>query len=1247
MIPYKKSMSWIVIITFFVSLFAGTGALYPKAASAYDAPPKDQGHSGPNPDDPPPQEPPPETCPIHGSPVHLRTGNYFYSNQDLLIPGRGFSLQIVRDYDSQNEHEGPFGYGWSFQLLMELIRVTEGDEDYAIVRRGDGVRLKFKDNGDGTFTPPAGRYDTLVQNADGSYDLIKKTGTCSSCAETAHFDTGGHLLYKRDGNGNQMGFSYDGTGKVATVTDASGRQLTFSYGINNKISKVTDPAGREFFYTYDAAGNLASYADPLGNTATYAYDGNHNLTSIVDPRGNTLHTITYDSSERASTYTEKGGARQLSYYPDTNRTDQRDPNGNTWQYYYNDTGQMTQKRDPIGNQLTYTWDDNQNWTGTTDARGYTTSYTYDSNGNRLTETDPLGNTTTYTYDSANNKVATITDSMGRVTSYEYDSNGNRTKIIRDYGGSLQNETVLTYDGDGLLTSTTDPIGNTTAYTYDTYGNLIQVTDALGNATTYTYDALGNKLTETDSRGYTTTYGYDLLGRLTSVRDALDNTTTYSYDASGNIVSVTDQAGNTVTYAYDSYNQLVQLTDPLGNITQYAYDARGNRTSMTDANGNTTNYTYNAVDQLTSETNAIGHVTSYTYDGNGNRLTVTDANGNTTTNTYDALNRVTRTTYPDSAFETVAYDAVGNIIGTTDRNGNTVSKTYDALNRLLAITYPDSTVTNYTYDLNGNILTAGNAGISYAFAYDTLNRVMQVNNVTLGKSVSYSYLCCGLKDSMTNSEGGITSYTYDALKRLTSLSNSFGETTTYTYDNLSKIIRKDLANGSYTNYSYDAASRLTSLVNMTSGSSVISSYAYSLDNNGNRTSMTTPAGAHNYSYDNIYQLLQATHPVSSTEAYTYGPVHNRLTSADHNDWTYDGNNRLTSYNGLSYTYDANGNMISKTDTALSQVASYQYDYENKLKRIDYPDGTYSEYRYDPFGNRIKKDVNGTVTWFVYDLVKALPDVIGEYDGGGSLVAAYTHGRLLDELISMRRGGNSYYYFKDGLGSVTSLSDITEGVINAYEYDGFGNVVAKTESVTNPYGYTGRKIDAESGLMYYRSRYYDPDVGRFITVDPIEFAGGINIYGYVLNNPANFIDPFGLFDWGAFIGKRIKFGNYVGQDVSDGRRDIRDGYKAKGNVPAVSCEDKCAKRHDQDYSNDGITQENRNCPSERDKTKKYDNNLIDCLIACLAMRYTIYGPAFFIPSIFFDELKSEYYKRPKSYKGNRTNPSLYHLPELSVL
>jgi RHS repeat-associated protein len=270
-------------------------------------------------------------------------------------------------------------------------------------------------------------------------------------------------------------------------------------------------------------------------------------------------------------------------------------------------------------------------------------------------------------------------------------------------------------------------------------------------------------------------------------------------------------------------------------------------------------------------------------------------------------------------------------------------------------------------------------------------------------------------------------------------------------------------------------------------------------------MTTLTGSHNYSYDPTYQLTQATHPASSTENYTYGPVHNRLTSTGHSNWTYNNTNELVSYNSTTFNYDANGNTISKTDA--SGTSDYQSDYENRLKRIDNPDGTYSEYHYDPFGNRIKKDVNGLVTWFVYDLMKKLPDVITEYDNSGSLLSSYTHGPGIDEVISMRRGGSSYFYLKDGLGSTTSLSDNTEILVNTYEYDAFGNVISKTETVSNPYGYTGRSFDSESGLMYYRARYYDPITGRFITVDPIGFNGGINSYIYVANNPINLVDPDG--------------------------------------------------------------------------------------------------------------------------------------------
>jgi RHS repeat-associated protein len=166
--------------------------------------------------------------------------------------------------------------------------------------------------------------------------------------------------------------------------------------------------------------------------------------------------------------------------------------------------------------------------------------------------------------------------------------------------------------------------------------------------------------------------------------------------------------------------------------------------------------------------------------------------------------------------------------------------------------------------------------------------------------------------------------------------------------------------------------------------------------------------------------------------------------------------------------------------------------------------------------VKKDVNGKVNWFVYDFTKILSDVLAEYDNSGILLASYSHGAEIDNVISMRKNNKSYYYLTDGLGSITSIIDHSESQANTYLYDSYGSVIQKTESVSNPYGYTGRRLDDESGLMYYRARYYSPDIGRFITADPIGFLAGINLYTYSSNNPISYTDPTGKLAILAFLG-----------------------------------------------------------------------------------------------------------------------------------
>jgi RHS repeat-associated protein len=110
--------------------------------------------------------------------------------------------------------------------------------------------------------------------------------------------------------------------------------------------------------------------------------------------------------------------------------------------------------------------------------------------------------------------------------------------------------------------------------------------------------------------------------------------------------------------------------------------------------------------------------------------------------------------------------------------------------------------------------------------------------------------------------------------------------------------------------------------------------------------------------------------------------------------------------------------------------------------------------------------------------------------------------------MVRSGASSYYEQDGLSSVTSLSGSMGALANSYTYDTFGNLAASTGMLGNPFQYTGREYDPETGLRYYRARYYDPSIGRFTSQDPIGFRGGINFYSYVKNQPSNLTDPSGL-------------------------------------------------------------------------------------------------------------------------------------------
>jgi RHS repeat-associated protein len=209
-------------------------------------------------------------------------------------------------------------------------------------------------------------------------------------------------------------------------------------------------------------------------------------------------------------------------------------------------------------------------------------------------------------------------------------------------------------------------------------------------------------------------------------------------------------------------------------------------------------------------------------------------------------------------------------------------------------------------------------------------------------------------------------------------------------------------------------------------------------------------------------------------------------------------------GTSYNYDNNGSLTSKSDGT-----AYTWDFENRLTQVTLPgSGGTVTFKYDPFGRRIQKAfIQGTTTTttnYVYDGANAVEEV----DANAVVLARYTQGMGIDEPLAELRSSTTSYYEADGLDSITSLSNTAGALANTYTYDSFGKLTASTGTIVNPFQYTARDSDSETGLRYYRARYYDQNVGRFISEDPIAFGAGTNLYAYVGNSPTDLVDPFGL-------------------------------------------------------------------------------------------------------------------------------------------
>ena len=440
-------------------------------------------------------------------------------------------------------------------------------------------------------------------------------------------------------------------------------------------------------------------------------------------------------------------------------------------------------------------------------------------------------------------------------------------------------------------------------------------------------------------------------------------------------------------------------------------------------------------------------------------------------------------------ETFNYNNDRELTKRTMKDSQSITYQYDTLGRLSKVTYPDDTVT-YAYNSNSLITNASNneGNVSYNHYYaDLISKERTSITGYPTKEVKYDVF-----SPYWYVRGDITTerkFDYDTTGRLSDIADA-----DFYYDKSGKMSRTYISGG-YDNFTYDAAGRLTK-IDPAAGTDI----DYTYDKTNNILSKATSL----YGYDPVYQLITGTNPV---ETYTYDKVGNRLTSTGVN-YTYDAHNKLISMTGGTFTYDLNGNMTSKTIGGVT--TNYTWNSKGQLTKA--VKGTMTvDYIYDAIGRRTIKKINdnGVITQRRY--IHQGDQVIEIRDGSDNEVLQIFNGPRIDMLMYAKKGATTYRYYRDHLGNITQITDGTNGY--TYSYDAFGNPTiapVNAPTVENPFMFNGREWDSEVGLYYYRARYYDPELGRFISADPINLSGGINLYAYVGGNPVNRVDPFGL-DW----------------------------------------------------------------------------------------------------------------------------------------
>ncbi|MBS1992675.1 MAG: RHS repeat-associated core domain-containing protein [Cyanobacteria bacterium SZAS LIN-3] len=1108
-------------------------------------------------------------------PVNIRTGNYLYRHTDISVGSGGFpyELKFETNYDSNQRFvAGTLGLGWrhnwsnaitvgsdglvgmgsespisgaaalaSLFVSLDLMSDTALPVDKYVmsslvdqwwvdqltnnivtVSLPDFRDLVYTLLPDGSYNPPQ-RETSQLTLAAGNYTHTTPQKIVSA------FNSSGQLTSVVFPFGVTIALTYT-AGQLTKVANNLGRSLTIGNS-SGRVATVTDGV-RTISYGYDLSQNLTNFSDALSQGYVFAYSSPGLMQSYFKPQNpaTACVTNTFDSLGRVQSQVDILG-HSHTFYLAGSRSEVIDPVGNSEVTYYDQFTNPIKFVDALGYVTTQQYDNLGRLTLQVNPELDTIAYSYDVQNNVLTKlrSPKPGSSLTpllekYEYDPLWNKVNKVTDPNNNVTTSNYDPvTGSLLSVTYPSvlsGGSMVAPVLgMTYNGFGQLSTRSESVTASTAivtqYTYDPSNETLKkiVVDQgagshLNLTTNLGYDAAGNLTSLQDPRGYTTTSTWDALRRITKINAAAPFSAQYvqyGYDANSNKISVLrgDSSLGTsqiFTWGFSLSDKVISETDPAGNTESRLYDGADRLFKTIDAEGRTYQFAYDPRNRVNSITDPSGVISeTRSYSPNGRISAVHDAKNNMTSYTYDGFDRLDKTTFPDGTFEqNLLYDKNGNVLTFVSRLGvasGQVTATFDALNRLLTKAPTGQPSESYSYDLRSNLLSIVDSALgTFQRIYDSAGRFVQ-EVYPDSKTVTSVLDANGNVTRLTYPDGYFVERQYDVLNRLIAvkLNGASFPQAAMNYDYLSRRTALFFANGTSSTFDFGASNDLTKLIHTFQGKSVDRLYTFNK--------------VHQITGQNFSDLTYSWQPSASfVDTYGLGTISGSANNL----------NEIPSLNGTAFAYNNNGCLTNDGNW------THTYDTENHLKSST-KTGMSLAYTYDPYHRQLQKAVttSGTNrTNYVYSGWQRIAD----YDNDGNLVNRYIYGATLEEaLIKVSASGTVTYLHGDHLGSIVATSD-SGGIPTKNVFGLFGET---SSLASDAIGFTGQRFDAETGLYYYKRRYYSPKLGRFLQPDPIGYdlktsencgcdctggCGGaeistLNLYTYVLNDPLNMFDPMG--------------------------------------------------------------------------------------------------------------------------------------------